>query len=185
MRDTLTHSDSAASTRRPHSMQITTAPPDFDRWNELHTLLSAAFADMDGRIDPPSSLDRMDADALRRKADSETLILAHAGGRLIGCAFAAPRADHVYVGKVAVAAEARRSGVARALFAAADAVARRHGCGELELQTRIELTENHRCFSALGFRVVAETAHPGYDRPTSLTMRREVPAAPQAPAAGA
>ncbi|MFN7434077.1 MAG: N-acetyltransferase, partial [Betaproteobacteria bacterium] len=42
----------------------------------------------------------------------------------------------------------------------------------LELQTRIELTENHATFAALGFAKVAETAHPGYARPTSITLRR-------------
>ena len=44
----------------------------------------------------------------------------------------------------------------------------------LELQTRIELTENHATFGALGFKKIAETAHPGYSRPTSITMRKLV-----------
>ena len=44
----------------------------------------------------------------------------------------------------------------------------------LELQTRVELTENHATFRALGFVEVARTAHPGYDRPTSITFRRPV-----------
>jgi phosphinothricin acetyltransferase len=44
----------------------------------------------------------------------------------------------------------------------------------LELQTRVELIENHNTFSALGFEKVAETAHPGYSRPTSITMQRAV-----------
>ena len=33
-------------------------------------------------------------------------------------------------------------------------------------------------FAALGFQVVARTAHPGFDRPTSLTLRKRVAAAP-------
>ena len=40
--------------------------------------------------------------------------------------------------------------------------------------TRIELTENHATFAALGFAKVAETAHPGYKRATSITLRRRV-----------
>lgn len=66
-------------------------------------------------------------------------------------------------------------GIARALFRAAEDLARSHGRAFLELQTRIELLENHATFSALGFEKVAETAHPGHDRPTSITMRRRVP----------
>jgi phosphinothricin acetyltransferase len=44
----------------------------------------------------------------------------------------------------------------------------------LELQTRVELIENHKTFGALGFEKVAETAHPGYSRPTSITMQRSI-----------
>jgi hypothetical protein len=59
--------------------------------------------------------------------------------------------------------------------AEADAMARALGRPLLELQTRVELTENHAIFAALGFREVGRTAHPGYDRPTSVTMERPVP----------
>ena len=42
----------------------------------------------------------------------------------------------------------------------------------LELQTRIELTANQAAFRKLGFHETARTAHAGYDRPTSVTMRK-------------
>jgi hypothetical protein len=42
----------------------------------------------------------------------------------------------------------------------------------VELQTRIELVENHAIFAALGFVETARTAHKGYDRPTTLTFRK-------------
>jgi GNAT superfamily N-acetyltransferase len=154
------------------SLRIAVRPPNFSDWPALLALLQAAFADMDGRIDPPSSLARLDVDALRAKAADEHLIVATVGNTLVGCAFAAIRDDCVYVGKLAVAAAARRRGVARALIDAAARLARDHGRTALELQTRIELTENHATFAALGFAKVAETAHPGYARPTSITLRR-------------
>jgi GNAT superfamily N-acetyltransferase len=154
------------------SLRIAVRPPNFSDWPALLALLQAAFADMDGRIDPPSSLARLDVDALRAKAAYEHLIVATVGNTLVGCAFAAIRDDCVYVGKLAVAAAARRRGVARALIDAAARLARDHGRTALELQTRIELTENHATFAALGFAKVAETAHPGYTRPTSITLRR-------------
>ncbi|MGQ0709006.1 MAG: GNAT family N-acetyltransferase [Rhodoferax sp.] len=155
-------------------VHIHTAPADFQTWSTLLALLQDAFAYMDARIDPPSSLRGMTADDLRRKAQAETLILAQEGSQLQGCAFAALRQDCVYVGKVAVAGHARGRGIARALFDAAEQLARQHQRAFLELQTRVELLENHRTFAALGFEKVAETAHPGYDRPTSITMRRAV-----------
>jgi GNAT superfamily N-acetyltransferase len=160
-------------------MHISISPTDFSDWPALLTLLREAFAFMEGRIDPPSSLDHMSAADLQAKAGQETLILAREREVLLGCAFAAQRADCLYVGKVAVAAAARRRGVARALFDAAEMLARQQRRDWLELQTRVELLENHATFAALGFHKVAETAHPGYARPTSITLRK--PVAPHTP----
>lgn len=155
-------------------MRIGPAAPDFAEWEPLWSLLRESFAYMDTRIDPPSSLAHLSAKDLRAKASQETLIVATLDGALVGCAFAAVRSDCVYVGKVAVAEPARRQGVARGLFAVAEALARTQGRGWLELQTRVELVENHRSFAALGFREVARTAHAGYAHPTSVTMRKAV-----------
>ena len=155
-------------------MHISVAPPNFTAWPELLGLLRGAFAYMESRIDPPSSLTRMGIDALRERAKDETMIIATEGTELIGCAFAAVREDCVYVGKLAVADTARRKGVARALLAAAEDLARQNQRQFLELQTRVELIENHKTFAALGFEKVAEAAHPGYNRPTSIIMRKRV-----------
>lgn len=157
-----------------HPVHIAAAAPEFADWDALLTLLRACFAYMDARIDPPSSLARLNADDLRAKARDETLIVATLAGALVGCAFAAVRADCVYLGKVAVAERVRRQGVARGMFAVAETLARAHGRGWLELQTRVELIENHRSFAALGFHEVARTAHAGHAQPTSVTMRRAV-----------
>jgi N-acetylglutamate synthase-like GNAT family acetyltransferase len=151
---------------------IAVAPIDFADWEGLRTLLREAYAYMAPRIDPPSSLLRMSAADLEAKAREETLILAFDDERLIGCAFAALRDDCVYVGRLAVDAACRRRGVAREIFAAAEALARAHAKRCLELETRIELVENHRTFAALGFAKVAEAAHPGFARPTMIVMRR-------------
>jgi GNAT superfamily N-acetyltransferase len=155
-------------------MQIHISPKEFSDWPQLMGLVRDAFAFMDDRIDPPSSLKKMGVAEFNAKAAAETLILAEDGGAIMGCAFAALRDECVYVGKVAVAPSARGKGVARAMFAAADDLARLHGRKFLELQTRIELVENHATFAALGFRKVGESAHAGYSRPTTITMRRAV-----------
>ena len=44
----------------------------------------------------------------------------------------------------------------------------------MELQTRVELTGNQRAFRSLGFVETGRTAHQGYDRPTSVTMRKRL-----------
>lgn len=153
---------------------ISTGCGDFRDWSGLLRLLQQSFAYMDGRIDPPSSLKTLDAAALQTKAGRETLIVAHDQATLVGCGFVDLRPDCAYLGKLAVADAWRRQGVARGIVEAAVALARAAGCPVLELQTRVELLENQRSFEALGFVTVARTAHPGFDRPTSLTMHRPV-----------
>jgi N-acetylglutamate synthase-like GNAT family acetyltransferase len=155
-------------------MHINVSPAEFSDWPQLLALVRDSFAYMDSRIDPPSSLKKMGIEEFRAKADEEILILAEEDKTIIGCAFAALRDDCVYVGKVAVAQSARGKGVARAIFAAAENLARKHQRQFLELQTRVELAENHATFAALGFQKLSESAHPGYNRPTSITMRKPV-----------
>jgi GNAT superfamily N-acetyltransferase len=144
----------------------------FTDWHGLLALLHRAFAFMQGRIDPPSSLDRLDAAGIAAKAAAERCLLAFLDGRLVGCVFCAPRPDCLYVGKLAVDPALQRRGIGRALLARAEAEARALGLPALELQTRIELVENQRAFERLGFARTGETAHPGYERPTSVTMRK-------------
>ena len=158
----------------PNEVRIVVAPPEFSDWDGLMILLRSAYAYMESRIDPPSSLLRMDARQLEAKARDEVLILALEAERVVGCAFAALREDCVYVGKVGVAASARRRGVARRLMQAAETLARDRGRAFIELETRVELLENHQTFGALGFVKVGESAHPGFARPTSITMRKRV-----------
>lgn len=168
----------ACSTAARDAVQIAPAPADFADWPALLALLQRAFASMDGRIDPPSSLTRMDAAALQAKARDEHLVVAHHasldGTQLVGCVFATVRPDCVYLGKLAVDDAWRGHGIARRLIDAVAQFAQAHARSTLELQTRVELVENHRAFAALGFVKVAETAHPGYDRPTSVTMRKRL-----------
>lgn len=150
--------------------QISQAGTDAD-WEAIHALLTRAFAFMEGRIDPPSSLTRMAPDCLARKAETETVLLA-TDPSLIGCLFAKPEDGALYLGKIAIHPEHQGRGIGRALVAAAEDLARQNGQTALVLETRIELTENHAAFARLGFVKTAETAHPGYDHPTSITMRK-------------
>ncbi len=126
---------------------------------------------MDGRIDPPSSLHMMTADSLRQKAQVETLLLARVNHLIAGCMFCREDGAFLYVGKVAVEPENQTTGIGRKLFGAAFQIARNAGMAGLELETRIELTEIHAFFERLGFVKVGESAHAGYDRSTSITMR--------------
>ncbi|WP_245464293.1 GNAT family N-acetyltransferase [Mesorhizobium sp. M8A.F.Ca.ET.021.01.1.1] len=155
-------------------VSITRIPADFGRWGDVLALIMGAFAFMDGIIDPPSSAHLLTADALRTKALRETGFLALDGDRIVGCVFALERADGLYVGKLAVAPDRQGHGIGRRLMQAAEDLARSRGKAAIELETRIELTTNHAAFARLGFRETGRTAHDGYDRPTSITMRKTI-----------
>ena len=156
------------------SVQVAVAPVDFEDWTALLALLRESFAYMEARIDPPSSLQERGIAEVRSMVLHESLIIASDHVGLVGCAFAAIKADCVYVGKLAVAERARGRGIARKIIGVAESLACDNGRRFLELLTRVELVENHQTFAALGFEKVAETAHPGYSRPTSITMRKRL-----------
>ena len=143
-------------------------------WPALLALLHRAFAYMNGRIDPPSSLHRLDATGLAEKAHREICLIARTDSAPVGCVFCKPEADHLSIGKLAVEPARQGGGIGRWLIQAAQDRARWLGIPALVLESRIELDENHAAFARMGFRKIGETAHPGYDRPTSITMRKSL-----------
>ncbi len=153
-------------------VELSIRPSAFSDWGGLHRLLIECFAFMEGRIDPPSSLNRVTPEDLRRKAAVETLVVARCDGELVGCGYLADRDDAIYLGKLAVTPRFRNRGILRSIVTAAAGLARDRGKPALEIQTRIELTENHKTFQSLGFVRTKTTSHEGYDRPTSVTMRK-------------
>ncbi|MGB8814144.1 MAG: GNAT family N-acetyltransferase [Paracoccaceae bacterium] len=125
---------------------------------------------MDTRIDPPSSMHRLTAADLERQSEQDEIWAI--GTPPIACVILTRKLQALYVGKLAVAASHRGQGLARRLIMAAETRARALGLPALELQVRVELIENQAAFSALGFRKIAETAHPGFTRPTSYTYQK-------------
>ena len=139
----------------------------------LHGVLSlirTSFAYMEGRIDPPSSMHRLTQDAVDAQAHDGEVWAIEEDGRVVACVFLTPRPNVLYLGKMAVANTHRGKGLARRLVELARDRAVALGLPAVELQSRIELTENHSAFAAMGFKVAGETAHPGFDHTTSLTF---------------
>jgi len=161
---------------KPNARAITIrrAPANFSDWEQVRALILDAFANMDARINPPSSALRLTPQSMQADAEKGALLLADHAGELVGCAFARAKGDALYIGKLAVRPRLQGAGIGRRLVDAACEEARRLGLTMLELQTRIELTENHVAFGRFGFVKIAETAHEGFDRPTSITMRAKV-----------
>jgi ribosomal protein S18 acetylase RimI-like enzyme len=143
-----------------------------DDFAPILALITRAFAGMHARIDPPSSLQSLTIETLQSGGE-----VWAAGHPASACMILTPRPDHLYLGKLAVDPAMQGRGLARILITQAETRARQLNLPCIQLQTRVELTENHRVFTRLGFTQTAATAHPGYARPTSLTFTKEVPLA--------
>ncbi|NEI73468.1 GNAT family N-acetyltransferase [Rhizobium lusitanum] len=146
----------------------------FDGWDALLDLILMSFAYMDGRIDPPSSALALTPQALKAKAGEEIGYVAFDGNRIAGCIFCRPEAEALYIGKLAVLPAAQGKGIGKRLLGAAEAIARELGLSTLRLETRIELIDNHATFAAWGFQKTAENRHSGFDRTTSIEMRKAI-----------
>ncbi|MGD9866290.1 MAG: GNAT family N-acetyltransferase [Pseudodonghicola sp.] len=144
--------------------------PGDPRLRQVLRLIQQSFAYMDGRIDPPSSMHRLTLAALSQQA--ETAEVWALGDPVVACVVLTAQPDCLYLGKLAVDGQLRRAGLARRMVDLAAARAAALGLPALELQVRIELVENQAAFARLGFVETGRSAHPGYDRPTSLTLRR-------------
>lgn len=136
---------------------------------EVLNLIRASFAYMDGVIDPPSSVHRLDLLALREAARVGELWSL--GWPPWAAVILTPKEDVLYLGKLAVASAHRRRGYAAQMVDLAKVRARAMGLAAVELESRVELVEVHAAFAAMGFVEVGRSAHDGFARPTSIMMR--------------
>ena len=156
----------------PDSIAFKRAAADTADWQAILDLVFEAFAYMGGRIDPQSSAHRLTVEAMAAQTEESAAFKAEDwDDTLFGCVFLKPKGDALYLGKLPIRPARQGEGIGRRLFEASIEEARARNLPEIELQARVELTENHAAFVAMGFREVGRTAHNGYNRPTSVTMR--------------
>jgi GNAT superfamily N-acetyltransferase len=139
-------------------------------WDALLALIKRAFASMEGRIDPPSSLHKMTAQDLATHP-GEVWVM---GTPPRACMVLTPKAHALRLGRLSVDPQWQRKGYAHILISHAEARARALGLPALELESRIELVENHALFFALGFEQTGATTHEGFDSPTSLVFTKKL-----------
>lgn len=146
--------------------------PEDAALQEVLALIRSAFSEHAGRINPPSSMHRMTPESLTVQAAAEEVWAW--GSPLQACATFTVKGEALYLGKIAVSPDRRGQGLLRQIVAQAESCASRLGLTRLELESRVELTEVHAAFVHLGFSEVARTAHPGFDRPTSIRFSRRL-----------
>jgi len=139
----------------------------------LAATIAAAFAQYRGRLMPESGAFRETPEAIARElAQGAGAIIAEQNGEVVGCVMLKPMEADLYVGRLSVSPTARGRGIARRLVEAVESEARRRGARGVRLGVRIVLTDNQRLFTALGYRETSREAHPGFDHPTSINMRK-------------
>lgn len=138
---------------------------------QVLNLIRAAFSYMDGIVDPPSSVHRLTLEHLQNQCDTGEVWSI--GTPIAACVVLTPKPGALYLGKLAVAKDQQGRGLAWQLFNLAESRAKERHLPALELESRVELAQNHAVFAALGFQEIARTAHPGYARPTSIRFRKD------------
>ncbi len=151
-------------------LKPTRLTPESAALGDVLSLIQRSFAFMEGRIDPPSSMHRLTVDSIAEQCrDGEVWTL---DDPITACIFLTPKPEALYVGKLAVDEPMRGRGLARKLIRHAELRALDLNLPTLELETRVELTENHVTFGRMGFTKTAEGAHDGHERPTFIIMRK-------------
>lgn len=143
-------------------------------WNKVLSLIQTSFSYMENRIDPPSSMHSLTVEAISKHSETGEIWVIEQQNSPIACMFLTPKAHALYLGKLAVSEAYRGQGLARQLVGCAETRCLALGFSTLELQTRVELIQNHQAFVKMGFRKTGESAHDGYDRPTDITMQKEL-----------
>jgi ribosomal protein S18 acetylase RimI-like enzyme len=135
--------------------------------------IAAAFMQYRGKLVPESSAFRETPEAITTQlAAGSSVIVAERHGTMIGCVVAEVLEGDLYFGRLAVLPAARGLGLAKRLIAAVEDEARRRGLPGVRLGVRIALPDNQRLFTSLGYREISREAHPGFDHPTSINMRK-------------
>jgi ribosomal protein S18 acetylase RimI-like enzyme len=142
----------------------------------IAAVIAASFAQYRGRLVPESGAFRETAATiageLQRGAGA---ILAEQNGEMQGCVLVEEKEGDLYFGRLSVLPSARGHGLAKRLIEAVEAEARRRGLSGVRLGVRVVLTDNQRLFQALGYLETSREAHPGFDHPTSINMRKPLP----------
>ena len=137
--------------------------------------IAAAFAQYRGKLVPESGAFGETADAIAAELKKGAgAIVAERNGEMLGCVITSLLEGDLYFGRLSVLPSARGLGLARRLVEAVEAEARTRGMAGVRLGVRVVLTDNQRLFKSLGYREISREAHPGFDYPTSINMRKSL-----------
>jgi predicted N-acetyltransferase YhbS len=139
----------------------------------LATTIVAAFEQYRGALIPESGALRETAASIAAELDNgAAAFIGEAAGQVVACVMTKPLEGDLYFGRLSVLPTARGAGLGPLLVTAVENHARRQGAPATRLNVRVALPENQAFFAALGYVDVGREAHPGFDAPTFISMRK-------------
>jgi predicted N-acetyltransferase YhbS len=139
-------------------------------------VLQRAFADYDGRLQPPpGALGETEA-SVRAHLRKGRIALAFIEGAPVGTLFLERKGEALFLSRVSVVPEKRGSGITARMVALAEALARQEGVQGLTPRVREVLAQNLALFERLGFRETGRHGHESRPETVMIEMRKDLPA---------
>ena len=140
----------------------------------LLRLMHAAFEEYRGMLAPPTGAHDETIDSVRRRLAEGSAVLALVAREAAGCAFYQRVKDFVYFSRLSVVPAYRNRGIGTALLEYVEQRAREQGVGSVRLGVRLQLPHLVRRYEKLGYRVIEQVTHEGFDKPTYVMMEKHV-----------
>jgi GNAT superfamily N-acetyltransferase len=140
----------------------------------LLAVLQAAFAEYDRCLTPPSGVHTESIESLTAKLARGGGAFAWHGDRAVGSVLFEPRAEALYLGRMAVLPAYRRQGIGARLVAYVEEQALARGLKQITLGVRLQLPENTAFYTRLGYHIVSYGSHVGFTEPTYMNMAKQL-----------
>ncbi len=140
----------------------------------MHEITRQAFAEYDGKLNPPSAAVTITLDELTQQMAEGGGVLAQVCDTPVGSALFRLRPDHLYIGRLAVLPALRGRGIASAILDYMEQIAAAAGLAEMRLGTRVSMERNIALYERHGYVITSEQPHPaaaGPDKVVWMTRR--------------
>lgn len=170
----------------PLTPAFTLRPLSFTDAEAAAALIRNTFAGISPPLVPPPSALGETAATVAAQIEAGGGAMAEGPGAVpVGVILWGQRDGGLYLGRLAVAPGWRRAGVARALIAMGEGVAREAGLPRVHVGVRLVLEANRRLFAALGYCETHLHSHEGFANPTWVEMEKPLSWEPAGPATSA
>lgn len=134
----------------------------------LWQIIQNAFEEYRGKLTPPSGIFTEMVDDIREKVTEGGGFLAFTNNQTAGGVVYQPKADYIYLGRLAVLPEFRGQGISKALVEAVENRAVELNLPRVQVGVWVVLPRNQAMFEHLGYQISSYEAHPGFTEPTFL-----------------